>query len=395
MTDLETGKNAVHYLDNSATTPLSRAAKEMILQTMEVYGNPSSLHRAGQEAEKYLSQARAGLLSALGVRPRQGGTFLFTSCGSESNSTALLGTAYAKSRRDATRILTSDSEHPSVARVMEALEADGFEVIRIPTKGGVLDTDAIERALDRKIFLASFMLVNNETGARYDVKDAFARIRRRYPDAITHCDAVQGFMKVPFTPASLGADLISVSAHKLHAPKGVGGLYIAPELLRAKKIVPFLRGGGQEDGLRSGTENLIGISAFGASVADLAAKREENQAAINELRRYAEERLATLPVRINRPAVAIPHIINITLPDIKSETMLHHLSASDVYVSSGSACSSHLHHPSATLLAFGLTPHDADCSLRISMSAYNTAEDIDALTAALADGIEHLVKIRH
>ena len=147
--------------------------------------------------------------------------------------------------------------------------------------------------------------------------------------------------------------------------------------------------------MRSGTENLIGISAFGASVADLAAKREENQAAINELRRYAEERLATLPVRINRPAVAIPHIINITLPDIKSETMLHHLSASDVYVSSGSACSSHSHHPSATLLAFGLTPHDADCSLRISMSAYNTAEDIDALTAALADGIEHLVKIRH
>ena len=384
------------YLDNSATTPLSPAAKAAMTEAMEVYGNPSSLHSAGQKAERLMSEAREQILRGLGLRPRQkDGTLVFTSSGTEATSLALFGTAHAKERREANRILTTDSEHPSVARVMDRLEKEGFEIVRIPTKGGALNREALTSALDKKIFLASFMLVNNETGALYPVGEAFREIKGRYPDAITHCDAVQGFMKVPFTPASLSADLITVSGHKLHAPKGVGALYISNPLIKAKKIVPFLLGGGQEGGFRSGTENVIGISAFGASVADLLTKKEATAAHLKELRAYAEEQLASLDVRINRPREAyVPYIINLTLPDIKSETMLHALSADGIFVSSGSACSSHSHHPSESLVAFGLSAHEADCSLRVSLSGENTKEEIDALRASLQKNIDRLVKIR-
>lgn len=382
------------YLDNSATTALSPVAKETILQMLEIYGNPSSLHSVGQAASRRIEEARADVLRALGVRPRMG-HFFFTSCGTEATSLALLGTAYAKTRRDATRILTTDSEHPSVSRVMDKLAADGFEIVRIPTKGGVLDLEAVSRALDKKILLASFMLVNNETGAAYDVKEAFARIRRAYPDAVTHCDAVQGFLKLPFTPASLGADLITVSAHKLHAPKGVGGLYVSNEMLKTRRIAPFLVGGGQESGMRSGTENTIGIAAFGAVVRDTLPRRAEIAARLSTLRDATEERLAALGIQINRPTGArAPHILHLTLPNIKSETMLHHLSAEGISVSSGSACSSHANHPSEALLAFGLSAFEADCSLRISFSEYNTEEDVDALCSAMADGLARLVRIK-
>ena len=238
------------------------------------------------------------------------------------------------------------------------------------------------------------MLVNNETGAIYNVSDAFKLIKKKYPDAITHCDAVQGFMKVPFTPAALSADLITVSAHKLHAPKGIGALYISSELIKSKRIVPFLLGGGQEGGMRSGTENIIGIAAFGASVADIRSRRQEIASRLASLREYAEGRLAELDVRINRPCGKyLDNIINITLPDIKSETMLHALSAEGIFVSSGSACSSHAHSVSESLAAFGLTDHEADCSLRISMSEYNDESHIDALCAALEKNISRLVKI--
>ena len=382
------------YMDNSATTALSPAAKQKMLEAMETFGNPSSLHSVGQSAQKLVDEARANILSALGVRARQG-SFVFTSCGTEATSLALFGSAYAKTRREATRILTTDSEHPSVSRALDRLASDGFEIVKIPTRLGVLDMNAIEASLEKKIFLATFMLVNNETGAIYDVADAFARIKRRYPDAITHCDAVQGFMKVPFTAASLHADLITVSGHKLHAPKGVGGLYISAEMIKAKKIIPFLVGGGQEGGMRSGTENVLGISAFGASVADIMHRRGEISAKLRELRSYAEEKLAVLDVRINRPSGDYaPHVINITLPSIKSETMLHHLSADGIFVSSGSACSSHSAHPSEALIAFGLTGKEADCSLRISLSEYNEKSDVDALVCALSRGLERLVRIR-
>ncbi len=382
------------YLDNSATTPLSEAAKAAVTEAMECFGNPSSLHTMGADAERLVALSRDRITSALGVRRGQG-TVVFTSCGTEATSLAIFGTAYAKTRREASRILTTDSEHPATARALESLERSGFEVVRVPTRGGVLDMTALESALDKKIFMASFMLVNNETGALYSVKEAFAKIKRAYSDCITHCDAVQGFMRVQFTPSSLGADLVSVSGHKIHAPKGVGALYVSSELIRAKKITPFLVGGGQEGGMRSGTENVIGIFAFGASAADMAARRAEIAEGLDGLYAYATDRLSALGVRINVPQGArVSHIINVTLPDVKSETMLHYLSADRIYVSSGSACSSHSKTPSSSLIAFGLTPYEADCSIRISLSEYNTKEDIDALCESLSVGLERLVRIK-
>lgn len=382
------------YLDNSATTSLSLAAREKISEVCEIYGNPSSLHSMGQSAEKVIREARENILSALGVRAREG-EIVFTSCGTEASALAILGSAHAKERRDALRILTTDSEHPSVEKNLQALSKEGFEIVKIPTKNGVLDIDALSAALDKKIFMASFMLVNNETGAIYDVSKAFAKIKARYPEAITHCDAVQGFMKIPFTPASLKADLITVSGHKLHAPKGVGALYISADMIKKRKITPFLLGGGQENGMRSGTENTIGIAAFGASVADIKAKMAKNIAHFAELYSYASERIEALGIKINRPSGEYAHhIINVTLPNIKSETVLHFLSADGVFVSSGSACSSHSKTPSGTLIAFGLTPTEADCSLRISFSEYNSKDDVDALCASLASALDRLVRIK-
>ena len=382
------------YLDNSATTELSVVAIQKISEVVGIYGNPSSLHSMGQTAEKIIREARETVLSALGVRAREG-EIVFTSCGTEATALALLGSAHAKERRDATRILTTDSEHPSVHRNLDALAKEGFEIVKIPTRGGVLDTEALEKALDKKIFLASFMLVNNETGAVYNVAEAFAKIKAKYPEAITHCDAVQGFMKIPFTPAFLRADLVSVSGHKIHAPKGVGALYISADMIKKKKITPFLLGGGQESGWRSGTENTIGIAAFGAAVADIKSRVQQNRAHLLELYSYAVPKIEALGIRINKPNGAFAHhIINVTVPNIKSETVLHFLSADGIFISSGSACSSHSKTPSGTLIAFGLTPADADCSLRISFSEYNTKEDIDALCASLATALEKLVRIK-
>ena len=380
------------YLDNSATTPISEAAKAKMAEAVECFGNPSSLHDAGLKAEKLISDARRSIMSALGDRR---GELVFTSCGTEATSLALFGTAFAKERREADRILTTDSEHPSVENALRRLEASGFEVVRIPTRGGVLDLDAIRAALDKKIFLASFMMVNNETGALYDVAGAFRLIKEKYPSAITHCDAVQGFLKTRFSPEKINADLVTISGHKLHAPKGVGALYISSEIIKAKKLVPFLVGGGQERGWRSGTENVIGIAGFGAAVADIYPRLDQTLKHMRELREYAISRLSELEVALNIPRErSAPHIVNLTLPSIKSETMLHYLSAKGIYVSSGSACSSHSRHPSSSLISFGLDAHSADCSLRISLSEYNSKDDIDALTEALAEGISSLVRIK-
>ena len=382
------------YLDNSATTPLSPAVKEKMSQMLDIYGNPSSLHSLGQRAESELRAAREAVLSALGVRAREG-ELVFTSSGTEATSLALLGCARAKERRDAVRILITDSEHPSVKNTAQKLVQEGFELVEIPTRDGVLDMPALLSALDKRIFLASFMLVNNETGARYAIEEAFRAIRAHSPDAITHCDAVQGFMKVSFTPSSLGADLVSLSAHKLHAPKGVGALYISADMIKKKKISPVVFGGGQEKGMRSGTENTIGIAAFGAAVRDIASRREQNAQKMEELYLYATEKIASLGLRVNTPKGArVSHIINLTLPKIKSETMLHFLSADGIFVSSGSACSSHSKSPSGALIAFGLTPAEADCSLRVSLSEYSTKEDIDALCASLSSALERLVRIK-
>lgn len=383
------------YLDNSATTALSAAARQALAQTADCFGNPSSLHGAGREAAAVLLKARECIARSLGIRRLAMGELIFTSCGSEADSMAILGTAYAKARRAGAKIVTTDSEHPAVEQVMRRLESDGFEVVRILTRGGVLDMEQLSRTLDDKVLLVSMMMVNNETGARYDLKTAFAMAKARNPRVVTHTDAVQGYLKYRFTPASIGADLVSISAHKVHGPKGVGALYINPNLLKTRQIVPYLLGGGQENGLRSGTENVLGIAAFAAAVETLYPRMDDDIAHMSALRDYAAERIGALDVAIKQPLGAFaPHILNITLPNIKSETMLHHLDARGICVSSGSACSSHARNLSSALLAFGCSEREVDCSLRISLCPDNTKGDIDALTEALSTGLESLIRIK-
>ncbi|MBE6646917.1 MAG: cysteine desulfurase [Ruminococcaceae bacterium] len=384
------------YLDNSATTEISAAAKKKMIEAMEIYGNPSSTHASGIEARRIIEEAREKVAAALGVGRVNTENLIFTACGSESNNTAILGVAYAKEKRRANKIITTDSEHPSVENVMKKLEKDGFEVIRISTRGGVVNEQEFLSAVDDKTLLVSMMLVNNETGAAYDIKKLFSMAKRKNPDIVTHCDAVQGFLKVPFTPKTVSADLVSISAHKIHGPKGVGALYISPEIIKAKKIIPYIIGGGQEGGYRSGTENIVGIAGFGAAAEEARANFAQNTAKMIALRDRCEKLALDAGARPNVPSgMRAPHVLSVTLPDIKSETMLNYLSGAGVCVSAGSACSAHSRNMSPTLLGFGLSEREADCTIRISFSSLNTEADVETFAKELAHGIDTLVRIKH
>ncbi|MBE6634229.1 MAG: cysteine desulfurase [Ruminococcaceae bacterium] len=381
------------YLDNSATTPLSEGVKAKMIETMELYGNPSSLHPMGNAAHAVVEGARRQVGESLGLRRMEAGELIFTSCGSESDNLAILGAAFAKPRRRGMTVITTDSEHAGVENAMKHLEANGFRVVRIPTVGGVLDMERYTRALDRNVFLVSMMTVNNETGAMYDVGQAFAMAKAMNPEIVTHTDAVQGYLKCKLTPKAISADLITVSAHKIHGPKGVGALYISKEALKRRDIAPQLLGGGQEFGFRSGTENTVGIAGFGEAAREGYSAMNENIERMRNLRDYAAERLSQLPVRLNLPrGERAPHILNLTLPNIRSETMLHMLSSKGIHVSNGSACSSHSKAPRSSLTAFGLSAKEAEESIRVSFSHDNSREDVDALVAALGEALERLVR---
>ena len=384
------------YLDNSATTPICEEAKSKMIEAMEYYGNPSSLHSKGFDSSKIIADARNKILNSLFVRNGKSENLVFTAGGTEADNLALMGVAYAKTRR-ANRIITTDSEHSAIENTLKALEDDGFEIVRLSTKNGVIDIDEFKAAVNKNTLLVSIMHVNNETGAVYNIKDCFRIAKEVNADVVKHTDAVQSYMKMKVSPSELCADLISISAHKIHGPKGIGALYISPEVIKKKQLKPIIFGGGQEYGFRSGTENLVGIAGFGAA-ADRGFKNlAKDVSKMRELRAYAIEKLSELDVKINLPqGECAPHIINITLSSIKSETMLHHLSAKGIYVSSGSACSSNsaIKRVSRALRGFGLSDFDADCSMRISFSPYNTKEDIDELICQLKDGIEKLVKIK-
>ncbi len=383
------------YLDNSATTPLSPAAIAAMQAAMETFGNPSSLHAVGQAAHTLLTRARGQVAGALGVKSPKPGELIFTASGTEANATAIWGTVHAKARRHANRIITTDCEHPSVEEMMRRMEQDGLEVVRVPTKNGVLDVDFACHALETPTLLVSMMMVNNETGAAFDVARVFAAAKGKDPATVTHTDAVQGFLKLPFTPAAIHADLVTVSGHKIHGPKGVGALYVSPETIKTRRLIPLVPGGGQEFGMRSGTENVIGICGFGAAAAEGATGRTAAIAHMTALRDSLDARLTAMGVQINRPqADRAPHIVSLTLPSIKSQTMLNFLSAKGICVSSGSACSSHAQKVSASLSAFGLKPHEADCTLRVSLSERNTEAEVEAFCEALAAGIASLVRIR-
>lgn len=383
------------YFDNSATTPLCNEAKSAMTSVIEnVYGNPSSLHSVGLAAEKIITDARTEILSSLGVRSdmRQ---LIFCGSGSEANNLALVGSYTSKKRKNGARVIIGAGEHSSVEAAAKHLETLGADVVRLSTKNGEICFNELENALTPDTVLISLMLVNNETGALYPVADVFKTAKALCPDIICHCDAVQAYSKVKFTPKSLSADLVTVSAHKLHGPKGVAALYVSSEVLKRRAIYPIIHGGQQENGLRAGTENVVGIAGFGAAVKATFSKDESTIKTVSEhiLARLKED-ASLSEIKINRPAKAVAHIINITLPSIKSETMLHFLSGKGVFVSSGSACSSHSKSTSRALSAFGISDKDADCSLRISISRYNTVSEADALCDALADGLKSLIRIK-
>jgi cysteine desulfurase len=383
------------YFDNSATTQLSAAAREAMTGAMDLYANPSSLHAEGLKARKIIDSARASVAEALGVRNLGGSQIIFTSSGSEANNTAIFGTVYAKKRRTSSRIITTDGEHPSIENALLKLESEGFEVIRIPTKEGSLDFEAYREALSVQPILVTMMMVNNETGAVYDVAKAFDIAKKMHPDTVTHCDAVQGFLKKKFSPQSIHADLVTVSAHKIHGPKGVGALYIDAQLIKAKKIVPYIIGGGQEFSFRAGTENTVGIAGFGAAARCELSAFSANVEKMRELRSYLIENLSELNVSLNIPnGECAPHVLSITLPNIKSETMLHFLSGKGICVSSGSACSSRSLKTSGALTAFGLAPTKADCTIRVSLCASNTKDEADEFISMLKQGIDTLVPIK-
>lgn len=393
-----------HYLDNSATTMPCAAAQKAMISAAAVWGNPSSVHSHGQRAASLLKESRAKVARALGLPRFSKDMLVFTSCGTEANNIAMLGCARSKNRTLSGQgylgtVIITAGEHPSVDSPAALLEKEGYAVIRIPTTGGEIDLAALEKALTdapAPVIFAAFMLVNNETGAIYDVKRASAMVKGKFPDATVHCDAVQGFMKLRFTPASLGVDTLTVSAHKIHAPRGAAALFISAETIKRKNIVAVMPGGGQESGFRSGTENLISIAAFASAAEDGAAHFDENCEKVRALREYLDSQLTEKcpEIRYNRPKNCIPNICSIILPSIKSETMLNHLSARGVYVSAGSACSAYSKKKSGALEAFGTPTADADSTLRISLSHMNDKGDIDALVEGLREGIASLQRKR-
>ncbi len=385
------------YFDNSATTKPSEASLRKMGEALNVaYGNPSSVHKMGNEAKRMMDEARKQIVLSLGFRRADDCRLIFTSGGTEANNLAIFGCVYAKDRPQKNgsrgKIFISAGEHSSVVNAAKKLEADGFTVLEVPTAGGVLDIDFIRDNADRDTILASFMLANNETGAIYDVKSAFSIIRAASPKAVCHCDAVQAYLKTKFTPTSIGADVLSISSHKIFAPKGAGALCVTHDMIKAKRIIPIIYGGGQEDNFRSGTENVPAIVAFGAAAAegkaDFAARIEK----ITALRQKLLSGLRETDVRPNIPESSLPNIINLTLPGIRSEIMLNYLSGEGICISAGSACSTHSSGPSHALLAYGLPKEEADTSVRISLSHENTEEEIDIFLSALKKGLATLAK---
>ena len=385
------------YLDNSATTKI---CDEALLKYNEVsnncYGNPSSLHSLGLYAEKELNYARDAVLSSIGERDS---TVIFTASGSEANNLAIIGRAFSKERyKRGAKIITTEGEHASVSSPFDKLSSLGFKCVRIPTKGGKLDTDTLTREMTPDVILVSIMMVNNETGALYDVSSVAKIMKERSPEAFLHVDATQSYMKVRFTKRTLGADMITLSSHKIEGPKGVGALVVDNKIIKSKGLSPLILGGGQEGGLRSGTENVPAIAAFGEAVRIGQANIEKNIEKLSTLRSYLKEKLKSAEelksISITEPQSFAPHILNITLPGIKSETVLHYLSSLGIYVSSGSACSSNTAHTSSALTAYGRSPEEADSSIRISFSHRNEKEDVDALCEGLASALQKLARIK-
>lgn len=374
------------YLDSAATTIPCEAAVSACFSCMtENFGNPSSLHGIGLAAEKTVTEARKAIAAALVCAPE---CITFTSGATESNNTVIMGAAEKWGRRKK-KIVISAVEHPSVAAPVKYLGEHGFTVVRIPPmRSGEINEEDFISAVDDNTFLVSCMLVNNETGAVNPVRKIFTAVKRKYPQCLTHCDAVQGFLKIPIKVSDSGADFLTVSAHKVHALKGTGALYIRKGL----SLPPLLYGGGQEKNFRSGTEAVPSIAAFGAAVRTLMPTMKSAYENAEMLSGYLRNKLKALEfVNINSAADnSSPFIINFSVEGIRSEIMLHYLESRDIYVSSGSACSRGAH--SSVLTAMGIPDRTADSAIRVSMSRTTQKAELDALCEGIEAGHKSLAK---
>ena len=366
-----------HYLDNSATTRVCpEAAEAAMLAMTEIYGNPSSTHTKGREAKQLLDKSRKQVADALGCTAQE---LVFTSCGSESDNWAILNGAELM-RRKGMHIISSQVEHDAVRKSLDELERRGFEVTRLkPDETGAIPVQAVMEALRPDTVLVTLMLVNNETGAVTDIGAIAKAMKKAGSQALLHTDAVQAFMKMPFTVKTLGADLVSVSGHKIHAPKGIGALYIK----NGVKLKPYLLGGGQENGRRAGTEAMPQIAAFGAACQTAREHLQENYERMAALRQLAIDAL-----RRDIPELVVigggaPHILSISLPGWRSEVLMNYMEAREIYVSKSSACKKG--GRSHVLEAIGLAPKVIDGAIRIGLSRFTTQEDILALCAALKE----------
>ncbi len=374
------------YFDNSATTAVCREAVERMTAVMtETYGNPSSLHTMGVRAEQEVLRAREAVAALIGVGSEQ---IVFTAGGTEANNLAILGAAEALRRRPPVAVTTA-IEHPSVAACFDELESRGWTVTRVkPGADGTVTPQQLAAACSAETTLVSAMAVNNETGARLDVAAAVKAVKAVAPQAVFHTDCVQAAGKLMIKAERWGVDLLTMSGHKLHGPKGCGALYIR----KGVRVQPRAIGGGQEKGLRSGTEAVPAIAGFGAAVAALPAVDVQQQH-YALLRETLINELQTLDgVRLHLPTDGVPYIVHFSLPGFRSETLLHFLAAREIYVSSGSACSKGKHSP--VLEAMGLPAAEIDSSLRISFCMSNTVDEVQALAEALREAAGTLQRRR-
>ena len=370
------------YLDNSATTRcLPEVAALMTRIMCEEYGNPSSLHKKGVESEKYVRYAKEVIAKCMKVQEKE---ILFTSGGTESDNIALIGGAYANCRAGR-HIITTRIEHPAVLQTCAYLEEQGFAVTYLPVDAkGVISLADLERAMTPNTILVSIMHTNNEVGAVQPIEQAGELIKRINPNTLFHVDAVQGFGKYRIYPKRMHIDLLSVSAHKIHGPKGVGFLYINEKA----KVRPIIFGGGQQKGMRSGTENVPGIAGMARAIEEIFSDFDEKIEYLYYLKeRFTKGVSALEGIRLNGPAGrdGAPHVVSVSIQGVRSEVMLHALEEKGIFVSAGSACSSNKPSISATLKAIGVEKQYLDTTLRFSFSLYTTEAEIDYTVKCLGE----------
>lgn len=375
------------YLDNSATTKPMKPAIDACVHVMEEeYGNPSSLHKLGFQAEKLLNTSKLELSKALSCDSSE---IYFTSGATESNNLAIIGGAMAHKRKG-NKIITSAIEHPSVKEAMKYLEAQGFEITEVmPNEKGEYEASAFANEVDDKTILVSCMYVNNEMGLILPVDQISKAVKMQNPNTLVHVDAVQAFMKIPIKLKNSGIDLMSMSGHKIYAPKGIGALYIK----KGTRILSQSFGGPQQGGMRSGTEAMPLIASFAAAVKEQSENLNHQLKHYQELEEYLLTKLDPIAdVTINSSPNAVPYIVNISVANIRSEVMLHFLEQFGIYISSGSACSKGKH--SYVLSALGIDKKRADSAIRISFGLDTTKEMLDIFVEKLQEGIATLAKTR-